>query len=562
MDFRLCAIIPSYNHSNAVAGIVQALRGLEIPVYIIDDGNGEPVRSVLARLNDHSAVRVHRLQENEGKGAAVMYGFRLAAAAGFTHALQIDADGQHDIAAVPALVALAKSQPSALVTGVPVYDSSAPLGRVIGRYITHFWVWIETLSFRISDSMCGFRIYPLASTCRLLDEVAIGARMEFDTQIMVRLFWRGVPVLEHPVQVTYPKGNVSNFHVWRENWRITCMHTKLVCIMLLTLPKILLNRPPETRPSAKKSTHWASLDERGARWGLAISAQAYRWFGRRGCLALMAPVILYFYLSGREQRRASQEYLRRVFAMRNEQRIPGFLDGYRHFMSFAGRVVDSFAAWIGGIPAERVVATRKDEFEAFMASPSGALLIVSHMGNADLARALMDPASRSRLLVLVHTKHAENFNRLMRDERPETAINTWQVTELGPEVAIELKARVEQGAWIVIAGDRVPIGNPGRVGWLPFLGRPAPFSHGPYVLGSLLECPVYTLFCMEEAVGYSLSIVKLTDRILLPRGSRDAALQEYAKVYAERLAEKALRYPWQWYNFFDFWNAAQRKPAE
>jgi predicted LPLAT superfamily acyltransferase len=178
----------------------------------------------------------------------------------------------------------------------------------------------------------------------------------------------------------------------------------------------------------------------------------------------------------------------------------------------------------------------------------------------ELARALLDQETRERLLILVHTKHAENFNRMLRDVRPEAAINTWQVTELGPEAAVELKSQIEQGKWVVIAGDRVPIGSTGRVAKIPFLGENAPFSHGPYILASLLECPVYTLFCLRDGERYVLHASKLADRVLLPRKSRDEALTHYAAMFATRLAAFAQRYPLQWYNFFDFWSqgAAER----
>jgi predicted LPLAT superfamily acyltransferase len=429
-----------------------------------------------------------------------------------------------------------------------------PLGRAIGRYVTHFWVCVETLSLRLSDTMCGFRIYPLAEAGPLIAPGSgIGQRMDFDIEILVRLFWRRVPVIEMPVKVSYPAGNSSNFDLLHDNVRISWMHTRLVFGMLWRLPALLLRRSSQAAPGR----HWAGLAERGARWGLNLWAIAYRIFGRRGCLIVMAPVVLYFYLTGSEQRRASRAFLRRVRAMNGQPGEPGFTEGFLHFMSFAGKVIDTFAAWVGGLPPETVRAGDVDDLRQAERDPRGALFIVSHLGNVDLARALLDEKTRERLLVLVHTKHAENFNRMLRDARPDAAINTWQVTELGPEAAVELKARIEEGKWVVIAGDRVPIGSKGRVARIPFLGAEAAFSHGPYILAALLECPVYTLFCLREGKHYSLHARKLADRVLLPRPNRDAALASYAAIFAERLAAFARQCPRQWYNFFDFWNPHQ-----
>ena len=231
-------------------------------------------------------VRVTRLDTNRGKGAAVLAGFGLARAAGFSHCLQVDADGQHDVTAVADMLALARNRPEAVVAGWAVYDGSAPLGRVMGRWITHVCVWIETLSFGIRDSMCGLRVYPLAAVAALIDQGAgIGEGMDFDTEIIVRLHRAGTPVVNHPVRVAYPPGNLSNFRMWRDNWRITRMHTRLLLGTLFTWPALLWKR----RRRAAAATHWAGLAERGLYWGLQISAWAYRLLGRRGCMAVLAP---------------------------------------------------------------------------------------------------------------------------------------------------------------------------------------------------------------------------------------------------------------------------------
>jgi glycosyltransferase involved in cell wall biosynthesis len=228
-----------------VAQLVRRLRAAGLPVFVIDDASGETARGVLAGLHDdNDSIIVTRLERNQGKGGAVMAGFRLAIAAGFSHAVQVDADGQHDLDALARLLELSARHPAALISGQPIYDASVPLGRRLGRWVTHFWVWIETLSLRIADSMCGFRVYPLAAVAPLLAEGRLGQRMDFDPEIMVRLFWAGTPVVMVPVKVVYPVGNFSNFDVLADNWRMTCMHTRLVVTMLWHLPSMLRRRPP------------------------------------------------------------------------------------------------------------------------------------------------------------------------------------------------------------------------------------------------------------------------------------------------------------------------------
>ncbi len=240
---RLCAVVPTYNHHRVLGAVVAALRGQGLPVIIVDDGSGERARGAIASLRaPERDVEVIRLDKNQGKGGAVATGLRRARARGFTHAVQVDADGQHDLARLADLVALSLANPAALVSGRAVYDGSAPRSRQYGRWATHVWVWVETLSFRIQDSMCGFRVYPLAAALAVLDSEPVGQGMDFDTEIMVRLFWRGAPVVHTPVRVAYPEGNASNFHMLRDNWRITRMHTRLVFGMLGRLPSILRDR--------------------------------------------------------------------------------------------------------------------------------------------------------------------------------------------------------------------------------------------------------------------------------------------------------------------------------
>lgn len=240
MSFAPCCVIPSRNHHRDVARVVAAARAQGLPVFLVDDASESPAREVLAALHaPERGVTVARLPERGGKGGAVMHGFALAAAAGFTHAVQLDADGQHDLACLPRLLELARARPEALVAGQARYDASVPKARRFGRWVTHFWVWVETLSLSISDSMCGFRCYPLAPAMALLARRQLGRFMDFDTEIMVRLYWRGVPVLMLPVQVVYPAGNTSNFDMLRDNWRITKMHTRLTLAMLPRMPLLL-----------------------------------------------------------------------------------------------------------------------------------------------------------------------------------------------------------------------------------------------------------------------------------------------------------------------------------
>jgi glycosyltransferase involved in cell wall biosynthesis len=243
-EFKPIVIIPVFNHGEAIGIMIDGIRCHGVPCLLVDDGSDEACASVLDALAAEHADQVSllRLPVNQGKGGAVMAGMREAARRGYTHALQIDADGQHDPGEIPAFLAEAWQHPEALVTGYPVYDTSVPKGRLYGRYATHIWVWINTLSFDIRDSMCGYRVYPLQPTIALIDSVELGRRMDFDSEILVRMHWRGARLRNREVRVTYPLDGISHFDIWRDNLRISRMHATLFFGMLVRLPMILANK--------------------------------------------------------------------------------------------------------------------------------------------------------------------------------------------------------------------------------------------------------------------------------------------------------------------------------
>ncbi|MNV68652.1 Glycosyl transferase family 2 [compost metagenome] len=210
----------------------------------MNDGSAPAGAAVLdALVQQHGQrLQVIHLPRNLGKGGAMMVGLRAALAQGHTHALQIDADGQHRTDEIARFVAAARAQPLAMVCGAPRYDASVPKARLYARYFTHVWVWINTLSLDIRDSMCGMRVYPLAEAVRLFDQARLGLRMEFDTEVLVRLHWRGVAMRTLRTPVVYPQDGISHFQLWRDNALISGMHARLFLGMLVRSPSLLARR--------------------------------------------------------------------------------------------------------------------------------------------------------------------------------------------------------------------------------------------------------------------------------------------------------------------------------
>ncbi|WP_016956412.1 glycosyltransferase family 2 protein [Catenovulum agarivorans] len=240
---NFCFVIPNYNHHLVIEQTIADLQRFELPIILVDDGSDQQTKQVLARVAERFAnVTLHIRTENGGKGAAVHDGLVLAAKLGYSHAVQVDADGQHNLADIDRLIELAKQKPQALISGQPVYDDSISKGRLYGRYFTHIWVHIETLSLKIKDSMCGFRVYPLAAYSQLVDKVNLGKRMDYDIEVMVRLYWQGCDVEFLPTKVIYPENGVSHFNVWRDNVLISKMHTRLFFGMLIRIPQLIMRK--------------------------------------------------------------------------------------------------------------------------------------------------------------------------------------------------------------------------------------------------------------------------------------------------------------------------------
>jgi glycosyltransferase involved in cell wall biosynthesis len=240
---KATVLIPIYEHKDEIGGVVDGLLPYGLPILIVDDGSGPATRRVLDALEaQHGAVTVHRRTRNGGRGAALKTGYRLAFERGFSHALQLDADGQHRASDVPAFLAAMESEPGALVLGAPVFDGTAPRHRLYGRQLSRFLVWLTTLSFDVDDPLCGFRGIPLAPTLLRLDRVATGDRMEFDPELVIRLHWAGVPVRNVATRVVYRQGGLSHFDMVRDNARLTWLYLRAVGGALHRLPGRALGR--------------------------------------------------------------------------------------------------------------------------------------------------------------------------------------------------------------------------------------------------------------------------------------------------------------------------------
>lgn len=243
-----CLVVPHFEQYKSLKEFLPKLMDLGLSVILVDDGSREKtkirLRERIRYLEKKFDCECHLIEhdENKGKGAAILTGSRVARNFGFTHMIQIDADAQHDLNDVPLFISESEEYPDQIISGVPVFDESVPKARLYGRKVTDFWVALETLSLSIRDSLCGFRVYPLWQFQTVYDEFKIGSRMQFDTDIMVKSIWQGTQVRFVETKVVYNTVSESHFHYLNDNLRLIWLHTRLMCGMIIRLPKLIQQR--------------------------------------------------------------------------------------------------------------------------------------------------------------------------------------------------------------------------------------------------------------------------------------------------------------------------------
>jgi predicted LPLAT superfamily acyltransferase len=312
------------------------------------------------------------------------------------------------------------------------------------------------------------------------------------------------------------------------------------------------------RMTPSTTSHWASLSERGGALGIRIVSACFRLLGERAARMLLYPVVAYFLLTGSSARRASHDYftrLRRFAGAGAATPAPGWSSGFRHMMAFAESGLHKFAAWLGQVDPASVDFPNRPELEALLSTGKGALLIGAHLGNLEMTRALAAGERIARVNAVVYAEHAPAFFSALAAANPDFSVNLIHVTEVGPATSIALREKIDRGELVVIVGDRTPPGESGRTCEVDFLGAPARFAQGPFILASLLECPVYLFFCLKEADGYRIHLERFAEKVTLPRAEREPRLRELVQRYAARLETYCVRAPYQWFNFYNYWLA-------
>jgi predicted LPLAT superfamily acyltransferase len=309
---------------------------------------------------------------------------------------------------------------------------------------------------------------------------------------------------------------------------------------------------------------WHALRERGTGLSLRLLVGLYRLLGRRACSLLVLPVMAYFFVTGRAGRRASRAYLARLHTWSGGRlprgRPPGWWDGLLHFRQFGLNILDRVAFCLGARGEFDVVVHGREHLTALRDAGQGAVLVSAHLGSFDALR-LYSGREGATLNVLMFVRHARMINALFKELDP--SIDVRMITPDFGSVGwlFDLRARVAAGELVGILGDRIGPTEGHRTSWLPFLGAPAPFSHGAVLMAHLLRCPLLMIVGLRRDYRtYEVFVDRLAERVALPLRARKAAAEALVETYVRRLERYCARAPYQWFNFYDFWGGG-REPA-
>jgi predicted LPLAT superfamily acyltransferase len=545
-------MVPIYNHGSTIEKVVEDILEQDKDVLIVDDGcDQKTAHKLLALAEQHENVMLTRHAINQGKGAAFLTGLDYAQLKGYTHTFLVDADGQHNLEDLSHFENKLLKNPDAGVFGVPVFDDSAPAARKFGHKLTNFFINIETGGKVIGDALCGFRLYPISSSLKLMKEANIGRRMEFDPELAVKMAWHGISIINVDTKVVYKEGGISNFRLWADNARISWMHTKLVSLSIF--------RRFLSKPLSANDAHWTQLKEAGSPMGLEAMRFILKYGGRHLAKFLLFFVVLYFFIFHSKSRQASKQFLEKVQSTAEGKHQLG--NGnitlwmlWKHQWEFGASCLDRAICWSGQIDHFDIDWVNYKEVYSKVKEGKGCILLGSHLGNVDILRAYSKQKKFVKLNVFMVKGQSKFFQNIITKLNQQSDIEIIPIEEINVTTSMMLKEKLDKGELIALLGDRITSLEHFSAQEAPFLNENALFPEGPYLLSHLLKCPIYTIFSVRTGPSrYKVNIEKLSDSVELPRQNRKEQLSALLQKYVARLENMAIQHPFQWFNFYNFW---------
>jgi predicted LPLAT superfamily acyltransferase len=307
-----------------------------------------------------------------------------------------------------------------------------------------------------------------------------------------------------------------------------------------------------------RTTDWSQITERGSMLGLRALLACYRLVGRPLSLVLVHMIVLYYFLTLPSARRASRAYLRRMAsrpaAAAALGRRPGTLASFLHFRAFALSIFDRIVLWFGREDEFRYQVVGREHYDRLLTPERGGIVVGSHLGSFDALRALSRQDDRV-VNVVMFTRHAPRINAFFRQLSPDSQMRVIQADSKSLDSVLQIRSCVARGELVAMLGDRMEPGDRDRSCRVSFLGDPVELPIAPHLLAGLLGCPLFFMVALREKGGlYRVFAEVLAEQPRLDSGNREAKIRELATAYARRLEHYCDMAPYQWFNFFDFWN--------
>lgn len=548
--FNPIVLIPTYNHHIKLLSIIEQIKNYGINILIIDDGSDETTKKALIQIKEATDADLLTLNKNRGKGAAIKAGVRYVQNQNYSHCIQIDADGQHDIDDLPSIISLARKYPGRMILGNPVFDLlKAPKSRIWGRKISNFWIALETMSLQIKDGLNGYRCYPIDEVIKVIDNVKTSDRMEFDPEILIRLRWQGVNVCNFDTKVSYGQKESSNFDMLLDNIGISFMFMRL---FWAGVGRLIFRK----RTYENQSENWMQTKERGNGFLIYLTYFLYKLLKKRLTLIMLQPVMLYFYFTDKKGRNASKKYLDKIYKNGSSKLLlkPGLVSSFMHYNCFCSSLLDKVGIRIPGKRKEFSFSySGYDEIEKLFQNKQGAIFIGAHLGNFDVLH-LLAKEPQIKLKMLMYRQHAQMINGLFSRMKSQNEDSIIEIDTINVATAGMLYDYVNEGGFLGILGDRIPSGSKNRILRLPFLGEEASFPQGPWIIAGLLKCPVIFFYAVSAGQQkYEIHFKKLFEEVNISSGNRENEIKKYLARYISKLEDACCRFPYQWFNFYNFW---------
>ena len=525
-ESKVLVVVPTYNNGDTVGDVVRGLQKFHLPILVVDDGSRDSTPMVLSRI---AGIETLQNRFNEGKGAALKRALLYAKDQGFTHILTIDADGQHYPDDVPKFLRKMEENPSGIILGVRDFNKdSIPGSSKFGRSFSNFWIWAET-GLHLADTQTGFRVYPVdaglvkALACRAYD---------FEIEILVRSLWNGQPASQVSIDVFYPspEERVSHFRPFKDNLRLSLIHTKLFTLSLfLRLWRCQWKLGKESSSGAKVQ------ERKGAGFMVAL----LRVIGPRWAQLIMFFPLAYFFVTNKQHQQGIA-HLYRKLGRGSRWRV--WLSSFKNYWMFGCSLVDRFN--FKSVEISKI----SHDFTGF--EPKS-IYIGAHLGDWLIASRGLNRSKQIPVGIVIDQSRTPGF----MEEVKKYGLNVTIIDPMdGFGSVLAMKELIEQGGCLSFLGDRVD-GQPKRYK-ASFLGDQAVFPTAAYEIARALSIPVHFFYCQRKSPfgppSYQLGVVKLWD------GRHPVSVETILKRYVTELERLVKTDPKHWFNFFNFWekNAA------